>query len=182
MTPTAAAIQKKTLERQSAALDHLHRELAALRTGRASLALLDGIMVDYFGTPTPLRQVATLSIPENRLITIQPWDINALQAIEKALFAANLGLTPSDDGKIIRVAFPPLTEEHRQSLSKVAKKLGEEAKVSLRAIRHDAINELKALQKAGGLSEDDARRQQEEVQKAMDRAVQIGRASCRERV
>ncbi len=172
MTATPAAVQKKMTQRMEGAIAHLQRELATLRTGRASATLLDGVTVEYFGAPAPLKQMATLSTPENRLITIQPWDVRAIPAIEKAILAANLGLTPSNDGKIVRVSFPPLTEEHRKELGRVAKKLSEETKVTLRTIRHEALNELKPLQKAGSLSEDDARRHHDEIQKAVDRYVQ----------
>lgn len=172
MTATPAAVLKKLTERMEGALTHLQRELATLRTGRASVTLLDGVTVEYFGARTPLKQMATLSTPESRLIMIQAWDVQAIPAIEKAILAANLGLTPSNDGKVVRVSFPPLTEEHRKEMGRIGKKLGEETKVTLRTIRHEALNELKPLQKAGNLSEDDARRNQDEIQKAVDRFTQ----------
>jgi len=122
-------------DRMSKSTDALTHELSGIRTGRASATLFDAIKVDYYGTSTPLSQMATISVPEPRLITIQPWDISQLQAIEKAILTSDLGLTPSNDGKIIRVAIPQLTEERRKELVKLAKKYSEESKVSIRNIR-----------------------------------------------
>jgi len=167
-----SAIHKKTAERMEAALEHLKRELAGLRTGRASLALLDNIRVDYYGKPTPLKQIANLAVPESRLITIQPWEPSRIKNIEKAILSSDLGLTPSNDGKMIRIPIPPLTEERRKDLIKVCKKHGEEAKVKLRAIRHEANDELKKQQKEGKISEDDLRRGEADVQKLTDQYVQ----------
>jgi ribosome recycling factor len=167
-----SAIHKKTAERMEAALEHLKRELAGLRTGRASLALLDNIRVDYYGKPTPLKQIANLAVPESRLITIQPWEPSRIKDIEKAILSSDLGLTPSNDGKMIRIPIPPLTEERRKDLIKVCKKHGEEAKVKLRAIRHEANDELKKQQKEGKISEDDLRRGEADVQKLTDQYVQ----------
>ena len=161
-------VHKKTVERMEATLEHLKRELAGLRTGRASLAILDGVRVDYYGTPTPLKQVANLAVPESRLITVQPWEASQLKEIEKAIVNAGLGLTPSNDGKIIRLPIPPLTEERRKDLIKVCKKYGEETKVKLRAVRHEANDELKAKQKDAKMSEDDLRKAQTDVQKLTD--------------
>lgn len=167
-----SAIHKKTAERMEAALEHLKRELAGLRTGRASLALLDNIRVDYYGKPTPLKQVANLAVPEHRLITIQPWEPSLIKDIEKAIMSSDLGLTPSNDGKVIRIPIPPLTEERRKDLIKVCRRHGEEAKVKLRAIRHESNDELKKLQKGGKISEDDLRRGEADVQKLTDQYVQ----------
>jgi ribosome recycling factor len=168
----ASATKQKVIERMEAAVEHLKRELGSLRTGRASLALLDGIKVDYYGTPTPLKQVANLGVPESRLLTVQPWEPGLIREIEKALLASGLGLTPSNDGKIIRLPIPPLTEERRKDLIKLCKKHGEESKVQLRTIRRDGNEELKHLHKESKLTEDDLRKAEAEVQKLTDQYVQ----------
>lgn len=144
------------------------RSLNKVRTGRASLSLLDGIKVDYYGTPTPINQVATLSIPESRLILISPWDKNAIGDIEKAIQKSDLGLMPSNDGNVIRIAIPPLTEESRRELVKVVKKMGEESRIRLRNARRDANNQFKTLKKDSEISEDDLYTYQDEVQKVTD--------------
>lgn len=166
------ALHKKTAERMEATLEHLKRDLAGLRTGRASLALLDNVRVDYYGTSTPLKQVANLAVPESRLITIQPWEPPLIKEIEKAIVNSGLGLTPSNDGKLIRIPIPPLTEERRKDLIKICKKYGEETKVKLRAVRHEAIDELKKQQKDSKISEDDLRRGEADIQKLTDQYVQ----------
>jgi ribosome recycling factor len=166
------ALYKKTAEQMEAVLEHLKRELASLRTGRASVGLLDNIRVEYHGKPTPLKQVASLAVPESRLITIQPWEPSLIKDIEKAILNSDLGLTPSNDGKVVRIPVPPLTEERRKDLVKVCKKYGEEAKVRLRAIRHEANNELKKQHKEGKISEDDRRRGETEIQKVTDQYAQ----------
>jgi ribosome recycling factor len=153
------------MERSLAAL---RKELSRIRTGRASLALLDNVTVDYYGTPTPLSQMATLAVPESRLITIQPWDKSQLGIIEKAIQKSDLGLTPVNDGKVIRLSIPPLTEERRKALVKQVKKIGEETKIALRNIRREGNDSLKALEKAKKISEDDQRRGQEQIQKTTD--------------
>jgi len=168
----AQATHKKVIERMEAALEHLKRELASLRTGRASLALLDGVKVDYYGTQTPLKQVANLGVPDSRMITVQPWEPALIKEIEKAIQASGLGLTPSNDGKLIRLAIPPLTEERRKDLTKLCKKHGEESKIQLRNIRREGNEELKGLHKAGTLSEDDLRKAETEIQKVTDQYVQ----------
>lgn len=165
-------IKTKTRDKMEGALDFLRKELATLRTGRASLALLDGLSIDYYGTPTPLQQAATLSVPEARLIIIQPWDAKLIPGIEKAIQTSGLGLTPQNDGKIIRVPIPSLTEERRKDLVKLAKKMAEEGRVAVRNIRRDANDELKRQEKQAGLSEDDLRKAQEEIQKATDQVIQ----------
>jgi ribosome recycling factor len=165
-------IKQKAAERMDKALEHLKRELSGLRTGRASLALLDGIKVDYYGTPTPLKQVASLSVPESRLITVQPWEPPLIKEIEKAIQASDLGLTPSNDGKMIRLPIPPLTEDRRRDLIKLCKKHGEESKVQLRSARHDANDELKKQQKEGKITEDELRKAEAEIQKLTDQHVQ----------
>jgi len=167
----ATDIKKVVKEKMEGAVEHLRKELAGVRTGRASLALLDNIKVDYYGTPTPLRQVAALSVPESRQIAIQPWEPNLIVEIEKALLASDLGLTPSNDGKVVRINIPPLTEERRKDLGKHCKKLGEDSKVIVRNLRRDANEELKGLQKSGSLSEDALRKSQDEIQKLTDEYI-----------
>ena len=169
--PAMGDVKRRTGERMEHVMDRLRRDLAGIRTGRASLSLLDGIHVDYYGTPTPLKQVASLSVPESRLITIQPWEATQIPEIEKAIQAANLGLQPSNDGKIIRLSVPPLTEERRKEYVKLSKKMGEEAKVSVRNVRRDVNEELKKAHKEGGLSEDAQRAAQEEVQRLTDQYI-----------
>ncbi len=164
-------VKKNMTDKMNGAVDHLKGELAGVRTGRASLALFDGISVNYYGTPTPLKQVATLAIPESRLITIQPWDPSQISEIEKAILSSGIGLTPSNDGKIVRIPIPQLTEERRRDLVKLVKKLCEESKVTIRGIRRDVNEGLKSLQKEGSLSEDIVRKSQEEAQKITDQMV-----------
>ncbi|MCG0314855.1 MAG: ribosome recycling factor [Calditerricola sp.] len=163
------AILKNAEERMKKAIDVLKKELASLRAGRATPALLDRVMVEYYGTPTPVNQLATISAPEPRLLVIQPWDKSVIGEIEKAIQKSDLGLTPMNDGNVIRIAIPPLTEERRAELAKVVKKHGEEAKVAIRNIRRDANDELKGLEKDGQISEDELRRHQESVQKLTDK-------------
>ncbi len=149
----------------------LKEHLIKVRTGRANISLLDGVMVDYYGTPTPLKQVANLSTPDARTIQVQAWETSLLAAIEKAIIGANIGLTPMNDGKLIRLPIPQLTEERRKDLVKQAKKVGEEAKVSIRNSRRDANEALKKKEKDKAISEDDNKRAQEEVQKKTDSAI-----------
>jgi ribosome recycling factor len=143
-----------------------------VRTGRASLTLLDGLRVDYYGVPTPLSQVASLSIPESRLISIQPWDSKVIGEIEKAIQKSDLGLTPLSDGKVVRIPIPPLTEERRKELVKVIKRMEEECKVAMRNLRRDANEQLKTAKKDKKISEDDQFKIQEEVQKLMDKSIE----------
>jgi ribosome recycling factor len=157
------------MEKTISALD---KSFSRVRTGRASVSLLDGIKVDYYGTPTPIAQVATLSVPESRLIVITPWDVTALGAIEKAIQKSDLGLVPSNDGKIIRLSIPPLTEERRKELVKVVKKMAEEAKIKLRNARRDANEELKDAKKSNKMAEDQVYTAQDEVQKSTDAGIQ----------
>ncbi len=149
-------------------VESMRRDLRRIRTGRASLALLDGLMVDYYGVATPINQLATLSIPEARQIVIQPWDSKAVPDIEKAILKSELGLTPSNDGKIVRIVLPPLTAERRKELVKVVKKIAEEYKVQIRNHRRDANEMLKDLKKEKEISEDDMHKGQELVQKSTD--------------
>ncbi len=169
---TPQETRQKANERMETALEHLRKDLAGVRTGRASLALLDGIKVDYFGTPTPLKQVATLSVPESRQIAIQPWEPALIPEIEKAIRTSDLGLNPGNDGKAIRLNLPPLTEERRRDLVKHTRKLGEDTRVAVRNIRRDANDELKRLSKDGKLSEDDLKKIHDETQKLTDQHIQ----------
>lgn len=160
--------KKKATDRMNGAIDALKKDFAAIRTGRASLSLLEGITVDYYGTLTPINQVATLGIPDPKQITIQPWEPKLIAEIEKAILKSGLGLTPTNDGKIIRLNIPPLTEERRKELVKVAKKRAEEARVAVRNIRRDINDEIKKSEKEKHLSEDDVKRLQDEIQKITD--------------
>jgi ribosome recycling factor len=166
-----AEIKKKLHERVDAIIEHFRKEAAGVRTGRASLAFLDGIKVNFYGTPTPIKQVGTLTIPDSRTILITPWDTSVIPEIEKAIQQSDLGLTPSNDGKAIRLSFPPLTEERRKDLVKHLKKLGEENKVQTRNVRRDINDELKKRQKDGKMSEDELRKDQDEVQKLVDQNI-----------
>ncbi len=161
-------VKKRLTDRMEKTLETLKKDLAGIRTGRASLSILDGILVDSYGTPTPINHVATLSVPESRLITIHPWDPKLISEIEKAIQKSDLGLNPNNDGKIIRVAIPQLTEERRKEIVKHVHKRGEEAKVALRNIRRDGNDEVKKLEKENHLSEDDTMRSIDEIQKITD--------------
>ena len=163
----------ETRESMAKSIASLKKELNRLRTGRASLSILDGVRVDYYGTATPLNQMATLAVPESRLITIQPWDVSVIKEIEKAILKSDLGLTPSNDGKIIRIAIPPLTEERRKELVKVVHKMCEDYKVSVRNIRRDSNDLLKSMKKDGEISEDDAFKSQDQVQKITDEQIKL---------
>jgi ribosome recycling factor len=154
------------------AIQALDKSFSKVRTGRASLALLDGIRVEYYGTLTPLNQVASLSVPESRLIVISPWDSSVLGAIEKAIQKSDLGLMPSNDGKLIRLSIPALTEERRRELVKVVRKMAEEAKIKQRNARRDANEQLKGLKKDNEIPEDEMYGLQEEVQKLTDKAIE----------
>ncbi|MFP4159340.1 MAG: ribosome recycling factor [Desulfosalsimonas sp.] len=158
-------------EKMDKTVDALKKELQKIRTGRASLNLLDDVRVDYYGTPTPLNQIASLSVPESRLITIQPWDPSAVKEIEKAIMKSNLGLTPSSDGKIIRINIPPLTEDRRKDIVKQVNKVCEEYRIAVRNIRRDANDSLKSLKKDGDASEDDVSKAFDEIQKLTDEHV-----------
>jgi ribosome recycling factor len=147
------------------------REFAGVRTGRASVALVQGITVDYYGTPTPLPQVATIAIPETRLLTIQPWDQSLVPAIEKAILKSDLGITPANDGRIIRIAIPPLTEERRKELVRIVRRMTEEGRVVIRNVRRDANEKLKALEKQKQISEDELKKVTDSVQKLTDKYI-----------
>ena len=163
---------KETEAKMEKSLASLKTDLNKVRTGRASLSLFDDIRVDYYGTPTPLSQVATMSVPEPRLITIQPWDTSVTAEIEKAILKSELGLTPSSDGKIIRIPIPRLTEERRKELVKVIKKMAEATKVALRNIRREANEQLKALEKGKKISQDELHLTMEKVQTSTDKYIE----------
>ena len=156
----------------SKAVKALRKEMTKVRTGRASTSLLDDVVVEYYGAPTPLNQVATLSTPEARLITIQPWEKNLIPEIEKAIFKADLGLTPSSDGQLIRLPVPALTEERRREMVKIIKRMAEEAKISVRNARRDANENLKMLEKEKEITEDERKRAEKDVQQVTDEYVE----------
>lgn len=158
-------------EKMEKSLNNLNEEYSTIRAGRANPHILDKIKVDYYGTPTPLQQVGNVSVPEARMICIQPWDASILKDIERAINASDLGLTPTNDGKLIRLVFPELTEERRKQLVKDVKKKGENAKVAIRNIRRDAIDAIKKKGKEDGISEDEIKEYQEDVQKSTDAYV-----------
>lgn len=161
-------LKKKANDRMEGTINVLKKELASIRTGRASLSLLDGITIEYYGTNVPLSQVATLGIPDGKQIIIQPWEQKLLTIIEKAILKSDLGLTPMNDGKIIRIVVPPLTEERRKQLVKVIKKKAEEARIAIRNIRRELNEEIKKSEKEKSIGEDDAKRLQGEIQKITD--------------
>lgn len=163
-----ASILDENRQRMEKTLQSLDKEFRRLRTGRASTALLEGVKVDYYGTLTPIEQLASISVPDSRTISIQPWDRGAFKEVEKAIQRSDLGLNPINDGKVIRVIIPPLTEERRKELAKVAKKFTEEAKVGIRNVRRDANDSLKKQEKNKKITEDDLRKTQDEVQKLTD--------------
>lgn len=162
------AIYKDSKDKMEKGLAGLKNELSRLRTGRATPALLDGVKVEYYGSLTPISQVGNVSVPDPKLIVIQPWDQSAIAAIEKAIIKSDLGLNPQSDGKIIRVPIPALTDERRKELVKLVKKFGEETKVTVRNIRRQANDTLKAQEKSKAISEDDSRKGQEHIQKFTD--------------
>ena len=168
-------------ERMEKAVGSLEREFAKLRTGRASTALVDGIKADYYGTMTPIGQMASVAVPDARTITIQPWDKGGMAAVEKAILKSDLGLTPINDGKIIRIAIPPLTEERRRDLVKVARKYGEEAKVAVRNVRRDSNDSLKKAEKEKEITEDELKKATDGVQKLTDKYVAEVDRRCQEK-
>jgi ribosome recycling factor len=165
------ALVKDTSARMERSIEAFRKELGKVRTGRASFSLLDGVKVDYYGTPTPLQQVGTLSVPESRLITVTPWDTKMIGPIEKAIQGSGLGLNPSSDGKMVRIPIPPLTEERRRELAKVVRKMGEDARVAVRNVRREAIEKLKDRERKKEISEDVVKRGQERIQKETDAHV-----------
>ena len=156
---------KEKMEKSLAALD---REYSGMRAGRASAAVLDKIVVDYYGVPTPVQQMAAVSVQEGRILIIQPWDASTIKPIEKAIQASDIGINPMNDGRVIRLTFPPLTEERRKELSKNVKAMGEECKVKMRNIRRDAIDQIKALKKSSEITEDDQKNAETKIQKITD--------------
>jgi ribosome recycling factor len=164
-------LKKVTVEHMKKAIEHLSHELASIRTGRASAALLDSIKADYYGVPTPIKQVATVSVPDAKTILVQPFQQNMLAAVDKAIRASDLGLTPNSDGHSIRLPIPALTEERRRDLLKLVKKLGEDTRIAIRNIRRDAIEKIKASEKAGKITEDDLHRGEKEAQEITDEHI-----------
>jgi ribosome recycling factor len=167
-------VMKEVEAKMTSALEALGREFAAVRTGRASAGLLDGIRVDYYGTPTPVNQMASISVPDARTIVIQPWEAAQLKAIEKAIMTSDLGLTPVNDGKIVRLAMPSPTEERRKQLAKTVHKIAEESRVAVRNLRREANDRLKAMakdKKDKKVSEDEERRSHDQIQKTTDRFI-----------
>ncbi|MGI5881006.1 MAG: ribosome recycling factor [Syntrophomonadaceae bacterium] len=164
-------ILKESEEKMKKTIEHLTKDLAAMRAGRANPAMLDRIMVDYYGEPTPLTQLANITVPEARLIVIQPWDKTSIASIEKAVMKSDLGVNPSNDGNVIRIAIPQLTEERRKDMVKLIKKRAEEARVAVRNIRRDANDMLKSLEKDKSISEDESKKGMDDVQKSTDKFV-----------
>ena len=165
------ALFKDTGGKMARSIEAFKKDLGKIRTGRASFSLLEGIKVDYYGTPTPLPQVGTLSVPESRMITVTPWDTKMVGPIEKAIQASGLGLNPSNDGKMVRIPIPPLTEERRKELVKVVKKMAEDARISVRNIRRESLEKVKGREKKKEISEDEMKRWQDRVQKETDSHV-----------
>jgi len=162
------ALLKDATGKMTRSIESFRKELGKVRTGRASFSLLDGIKADYYGTPTPLQQVGTLSVPESRLITVTPWDAKMIGPIEKAIQSGGLGLNPTNDGKVVRIPIPPLTEERRKELVKLVKKMAEDARIAVRNIRREAIERIKEKEKKKEISEDGMKRGQERIQKETD--------------
>ena len=159
----------KIEEKMDKSLNSLDREFKSVRAGRANPAILDKILVDYYGTPTPIQQMAAISVPEGRTLQIQPWDVSVLRDIEKAIQIADIGINPQNDGKIIRLIFPPLTEERRRDLVKDVRKMGEDCKVALRSIRRDGIEKAKAMKKNNEITEDDLSNAEKKIQNLTDK-------------
>ncbi len=161
----------KTKERMEKCLDSLERDFSTIRAGRANPNVLNNVMVDYYGTPTPVGQMAAVSVPEPRLLVIQPWDASTLKDIEKAINVADIGINPQNDGKVIRLAFPQLTEEHRKNLVKDVAKRGEEAKVAVRNVRRDSMDDLKKMKKDNAITEDDLKDGEKKMQDITDKYI-----------
>lgn len=158
-------------EKMNKTVAALEKEYGSIRAGRANPAILDRVTVDYYGTPTPIIQMAAVSVPEARMLQIQPWDASTLKEIEKAILASDIGITPANDGKIIRISFPPLTEERRKELVKDINKMAEDSKVAIRSIRRDIIDKLKAMKKNNEITEDDVKKGETDAQKLTDKFV-----------
>ncbi len=159
-------------ERMDKTIENLEEKLSEIRAGRANPAILNKVKIDYYGTPTPINQVAGISVPEARMIMIQPWDVSVLKNIEKAIIASEIGINPNNDGKVIRLVFPELTEERRKDLVKEIKKYAEDAKVAVRNARRDGIEKAKTMQKNGELTEDDLKNAENEIQKITDNRIE----------
>ena len=159
-------------EKMNKSIDNLREKFAEVRAGRANPAILNKVKIDYYGTPTPINQVAGISVPEARMIVIQPWDVSVLKEIEKAILTSDVGINPNNDGKVIRLAFPELNEERRKELVKEVKKIAEEAKVAIRSIRRDGIDEAKAKQKNSEITEDELKVAETEIQKITDKNIE----------
>lgn len=159
-------------ERMEKSISSYNEKLSEIRAGRANPAILNKVKIDYYGTPTPINQVAGISVPEARLIVIQPWDVSVLKEIEKAILASDIGINPNNDGKVIRLAFPELTEERRKEIVKEIKKIAEEAKVAIRSIRRDGIDEAKTKQKNSEITEDELKVAETEIQKITDKNIE----------
>ena len=167
------SVYKDTGKKMESSIDALKRQLSTVRTGRASLSILDGLIVDYYNTPTPLNHVAKMLVPDSRLITIQPFDSSLLGSIEKALLKADLGLNPTNDGKMIKLPIPLLTEERRKELVKVISRMGEDGKIAIRNVRREKNEDLKTMEKGKDISEDGRRRAQDKVQKITDEYIEV---------
>lgn len=169
--PEIRKILDEAHRKMDKALALTRKEFQDLRTGRASISLVETLQVDYYNTPTPLKGLATISIPDARTIQIQPWDVSIVGEIEKSILKSGLGLTPMNDGKVVRIQIPPLSEERRLELAKVVRRVAEEGRIAVRNIRHEAIEAIKALEKAKQISEDESHHGQKEVQKLTDRFI-----------
>lgn len=170
--PEIRSVLDEAHRKMDKALQATRKEFQDLRTGRASISLVEHLSIDYYGTPTPLKGLATIHTPDPRTVQIQPWDVSILGEIEKAVLKSDLGLTPMNDGKIIRLQIPPLTEERRAELAKVVRRVAEEGRVAIRNIRHEAIESVKGLEKGKKISEDESHHAQKEVQKLTERFTQ----------
>ena len=172
---------KKAEERMNRRFDHLCTEYAEIRAGRANPAVLDTVKVDYYGAPTPVNQLAAVSVTEARTLTIQPWDASILRQIEKAIQKSDIGINPMNDGKIIRLQFPPLTEDRRKEIVKDVAKIAEGTKVQIRNVRRDAIDDLKKLKKNGDLTEDDLKDGEEDIQELTDKYIKKADQICKDK-
>ena len=165
-------------DKMSHSIEHLSKELSSVRAGRANPAVLDKVTVDYYGAPTPINQVAAVSVAEARVLTISPWDATLMKAIEKAILSSDIGITPTNDGRVMRLVFPAPTEERRKQLVKEVLHMGEEAKIAVRNVRSDALDKFKSMKKAGEITEDDQKGLEEEMQKITDKATKEIDAVC----
>ena len=160
-----------TKEKMTKTVAALEKEYGSMRAGRASAAVLDKVVVDYYGVPTPVQQMAAISVNEGRILVIQPWDASTINAISKAIQASDIGINPQNDGKVIRLTFPPLTEERRKMLSKDVSKIAEDSKVAVRSIRRDAMDKIKAMKKNSEITEDDQKKAEKDLQDLLDKNI-----------